>query len=723
MPFQFSNPSTSVYQSGDIFLGRDPATGLEIGIKADRHIITIAGSGGGKGAALLIPNLKRWPHNALVIDPKGENAERTWRDREALGQKVHILDPFGAVEWRSAENPDGVPRRLRSSLNPIAALDPSKPTIREDIRTIADGLVIRYKSDDATWDNGAVSVIAGMIAHAVASCDPNFQSLTAVRSLLRLPDDDLEPVFQAMAQSQGMGGLAQTAAAIGLSQSKKNKEFVGGARDHTEWLDSEPMEKVLGSSDFSLSDLKTGKTTVFLVLPPQYLAEHGRFLRLFVRCALNAMASGGQSGKRCLFMLDEFFSLGYIDEIAKSAGLMRSYGVQLWPFLQDFGQLQTLYSPIGAMTFFGNSDAHIYFNNTDQLTLDHISKRLDKIKIEELGIEPPVKRLIDFPDEVTNFAFSPVAQPSGFPSFGGKHAGKVAILGFGVGIAQRVFYQDNLERQARVRHFLDKEQQRLAQEDENERRKYEHAMRAVGQPRLTPLEVAETVSKRDGDKVARSMIVFGKGSDVFNLSLAPYFVPYVPPIIISDAEIKAREIQKDRIIYAHEWYLREYDNQRLKLAKKAIPGAMAMGAMGGFFVGVLISSSLSGGFFFAGLAGCLLGWIASFDTADERKRAPRLYQQIMEDAAKLNENNALPTIEEMTAMRKSFPLNQRDTWEYGPFDPAAPRVSLPLIRPLEYPEKFSDLPLSPAGGTPAGGSPWAWNAPPLYTATIDKNGG
>lgn len=532
MPFQFSNPSTSVYQSGDIFLGRDPATGLEIGIKADRHIITIAGSGGGKGAALLIPNLKRWPHNALVIDPKGENAERTWRDREALGQKVHILDPFGAVEWRSAEKPDGVPLRLRSSLNPIAALDPSKPTIREDIRTIADGLVIRYKSDDATWDNGAVSVIAGMIAHAVASGDPNFQSLTAVRSLLRLPDDDLEPVFQAMAQSQGMGGLAQTAAAIGLSQSKKNKEFVGGARDHTEWLDSEPMEKVLGSSNFSLSDLKTGDTTVFLVLPPHYLGEHGRFLRLFVRCALDAMAKG-QMGRKCLFMLDEFFSLGYIESIAKSAGLMRSYEVQLWPFLQDIGQLQTLYSPIGAMTFFGNSDAHIYFNNTDQLTLDHISKALDKITPVDIGVNPPERLRPDIPDELKDAVTRAESPPSNFPFMGammGKHdKGLGKAFDFSFSILRQSSYNDTLTGQAKARLSVDEIKEQAALHDENERRKYEHAMRSLGQPRLTPPEIKELVAKKDEHSVARSMIVLGKGSDVFNLALAPYFKPYDPP--------------------------------------------------------------------------------------------------------------------------------------------------------------------------------------------------
>lgn len=718
MAFAFTPAHNQPYTPGSLFLGRDPDTGLEVGINTDRHICTFAGARSGKGAALIIPNLKRWPHNAIVVDPKGENAEHTWKDREALGQTVHVLDPFKVAN---------VPDRLRGSINPLDSLDPSDPLYAEDVGVVADGLVMRHDPKHAHWDNGGRDIIEGLIDYVVNYAPPEFRTLPEVRRLLTLPrkleskgpddvPDDMVTLFTRLSQLDDCPA-ARAAATVAQGDLEKPGGLISNAQDNTKWLDSAPIASVLGGSSFKLSELKNGKTTVFIVLPPNYLKRHGRFLRLFVRAALDVMAKGGQKGARCLFILDEFYSLGRIDEIATAAGLMPSYGVHLWPFLQDLGQLQELYGEQGAMTFFGNSDAHIFFALTDPVTLDHVSRRLDKITPSEIGVEPPVKRMVDFPDEVTNFAFSPVAQPSGFPSFGGKHAGKVAILGFGVSMAQRVFYQDNLERQARVRHLMEREQQRQAHDDENERRKYDHAMRSIGQPRLAPLEVRELVAKKDEHSVANSMIVFGKGSDVFNLSLAPYFVPYEAPIIISDAEIKAREVQRNRIIYAHEWYLREYDNQRLKLAKKAIPGAMAMGAIGGFFVGVLISSSLSGGFFFAGLAGCLLGWIASFDTADERKRAPRLYQQIMEDAANLTENNALPTIEEMTAMRKLFPLNQRDTWEYGPFDPAAPRPSWPLIRPLDYPEKFAEN----AESIPRSGASMRWT--PAYDQTINKSGG
>jgi hypothetical protein len=77
------------------------------------------------------------------------------------------------------------------------------------------------------------------------------------------------------------------------------------------------------------------------VLPANYLGQHGWFLR----CAIEEMSKKTAKGKlrdvQCLFLLDEFFSLGYIDEILKAAVLMRGYGLQLWPILQYLGQLQT----------------------------------------------------------------------------------------------------------------------------------------------------------------------------------------------------------------------------------------------------------------------------------------------------------------------------------------------------------------------------------------------
>jgi type IV secretion system protein VirD4 len=181
----FAAQSDLAWKQGDIFLGRT-ADGKEAGFAAERGAICVAGSRAGKGSALIIPNLLRWPHAALVIDPKGENASATWEKRETFGP-VYVLDPFGVAD---------VPERLRAACNPLENISADSTTAREDIRVIADGLVMRSNEKDAVWDDGAVTVIAGLIAHAIITAET--PSLPAMRSLLKCPPDELVDVFAAI---------------------------------------------------------------------------------------------------------------------------------------------------------------------------------------------------------------------------------------------------------------------------------------------------------------------------------------------------------------------------------------------------------------------------------------------------------------------------------------------------------------------------------------------
>ena len=58
---------------------------------------------------------------------------------------------------------------------------------------------------------------------------------------------------------------------------------------------------------------------------------------------------------------------------------------------------------------------------------------------------------------------------------------------------------------------------------ENEMRDYQHKMRLAGTTRLTLDQVKHLVSVHEGQPVANSMIVFGKGGTIYNLPLRPYF--------------------------------------------------------------------------------------------------------------------------------------------------------------------------------------------------------
>lgn len=366
------------YKPGDFYLGRnDGFLPFDIGVPAQRHALTIAGSRAGKGAAVMIPNLKRWPHNALVIDPKGEAASECWTDRDKATKDeahgVYVIDPFGSAD---------VPDHVRATINPFDMINLNSDFAREDVRTLADGLIARFGGENPHWDDGTLDVLAGMIALICGQATGEERSLAQLPALFA----NLPAVLTAMKEvDEDPTGLISTAVGRLSHSEREAGYFLSGVQKSISWISSPPMQRTLSASTFKIDQLRTGSCTVFLVLPPNMLNEHGRFLRLFVSMALRSMAQHS-TGRKCLFLLDEFYALGRLDEITKAVGLMPGYGVHLWPFLQDYGQLKSLYGELSD-TFFANSDATSFFGNTDQTTLNKI--------LEMMGNRPFVSRKDD----------------------------------------------------------------------------------------------------------------------------------------------------------------------------------------------------------------------------------------------------------------------------------------------------------------------------------------
>ena len=487
----FDTDKMKRFESGDIFLGLDEHNN-EIGVRTDRHALTVAGARSGKGACAIIPNLLRWPHNVLVIDPKGENAEKTWEARQAMGSKVYVLDPFESAN---------VPDELRASFNPLDGIDPDSLTGSADLEVIADGLVKRSNPKNAQWDDGAVTVLAGIMAYVLTKGAEDVRTLKSVRDILMLDRDELYAEAQEMKECEAFDGIAQDAGNIIMTAFEQKEgleaQVLSSAVGHIKWINIRAMRNVLEKSSFSLSELKEGKASIYVVLPPQYLKSHSAFMRLFTLMAINAMAKGGSGrGEKCLFILDEFSGLGKMEIVSKSAGLMPSYGVHLWPILQDLGQLVGTYGREESQTFFGNSDLHQFFGNTDKPTLEYMSHMTGIISIDEIG-KPPDAPMAKGNSPSLIAAATANSKNSSTKVMGAAWGGISGAVGQISDSAKSANYQNKMA-------------------------EYQQKMATVGRARLTPDEMANLVQCKD-DVVANNMFCITHGSDKFLLKPAPYF--------------------------------------------------------------------------------------------------------------------------------------------------------------------------------------------------------
>jgi type IV secretion system protein VirD4 len=324
------------------------------------HLLTMAPTGSGKGVSAVLPNLLTYQGGVICIDPKGENAAVTARQREAMGQEVHVLDPWGVSGIASA------------SYNPLDLLDPDGPDFTEDAMLLADCLVIGGGMD-SHWDNEARALIAGLLMYIATHEAPENRHLPRLYELLSLPAAQFEKLMAAMMESP-QANVRRAGARMTQKAEREASGVISSAQANLHFLDSGRMGAVLKRSNFSFSTMKEKPFSLFLVLPADRLQTYNRWLRLLISVGLASLARDKrQPAQPVLFLLDEFAALGHLRPVEIAMGLLRGYGVKLWPILQDINQLKANYARTWE-SFIANAGAIQVFGCNDGSTADYISR-------------------------------------------------------------------------------------------------------------------------------------------------------------------------------------------------------------------------------------------------------------------------------------------------------------------------------------------------------------
>ena len=380
------------------------AEATTLGYNDDRHVTLIAGTRGGKGAGVIVPNLCRWRGSCIVIDPKGENATVTARRRgggsdytEGMGQEVRILDPFDEVPLASS---------LKARFNPLDVIDPDSDLAVDDAGRIAAAIIVRESKNDPFWEDAARGLVKGLILHTLTF--PSFKdirNLVTVRKLLmegdwlgieaaramgveKLPTP-FAMLWQSMIRNKAYGGVVSGVGEQMFSMADKSEKTLSGileqARTSTVFLDGAPMRRLLEKSDFDLSAIKTSPRglTIYLTLPQRYMDTHFRWLRLMVTLALGEMErikGRPKTGHPTLFLLDEFPGLKRMEVIENAVAQAAGFGVKFFFVTQNLPQLKHEYDE-NWETFVSNSGLKIFFQVDDHFSRDYLSNLLGEREV------------------------------------------------------------------------------------------------------------------------------------------------------------------------------------------------------------------------------------------------------------------------------------------------------------------------------------------------------
>ncbi len=338
--------------------------GNALKIKTDKHVLIMASTRSGKGVTLIIPHLLRYQGSAFVLDPKGENARATGRQRARLNHKVHYLDPFGI---------SGLPR---SRFNPLSRFTPDN--MEAESKALAAALFLVGDRERDHWNASGQQLLASIILYVYVSKDipDNQRDLPTVRKVLL---GGLKPALNAMIEIDEADGLLRDLAVSFLETPEREfGSIVSTAQRQTEILDNPYMIDCLsatgGGEEVDFSMWHDGTMTVYLCLAAPKFPVFNRWLRLVLTSALDEMTNTLDPPELPVcFMLDEIATLGHLQTIENAVGLAAGYGIQLVSVFQDIAQMQHLYKGRWA-SFIGNAGVRAVFSLDDFATAEYWSK-------------------------------------------------------------------------------------------------------------------------------------------------------------------------------------------------------------------------------------------------------------------------------------------------------------------------------------------------------------
>lgn len=336
--------------------------------RGDGHLLTFAPTRSGKGVGCVIPNLLTHPGSAVVTDIKGENLAVTGRRRARMtGGAVHALAPFD----ESTES---------ACFNPLDFIRRGEDGDVDDAALMADLVVVPEGPSDSFFESEATNLVTGLLLYVVYHMPAERRTMQEVWSVLMRDEAGFDEVLQDMRVSEHKT-IARIGAGFAQKADRERSAVISTAQTHLQIWRSDRLASVTCRSDFRLEDLKRERMSLYIVIPPELVGTYRSFLRLMIGLGVSAMTRVPQRPREnVVFFLDEVASLGRMKPLEEGVSYLAGYGVSLWFFFQDLGQLEETYRKWRSIV--ANCTVRQGFNVSDVQTAQELSSMLGETTVD-----------------------------------------------------------------------------------------------------------------------------------------------------------------------------------------------------------------------------------------------------------------------------------------------------------------------------------------------------
>jgi type IV secretory pathway TraG/TraD family ATPase VirD4 len=368
---------------GGVFFGKSSSpppssdAGVPVCSTPENHTLIVARTRTGKGTRIIVPTLLRSMHSScIVIDPKGENAAITARARSAK-HRIQIINPWGELSGTFAKL--GFPT---ATYNPLDILDANDPNATSIAQALAAAICSVEGGKDAFWKGSAGDLLAAVFLY-LAYWPGEKKTLARARDITSMNRGRFtKEVLSNMVATDAFDGAIRNASDQFVDMATDTYSgIISNLNRCMVFLNDPQIRRATAASSFAMTDL-TGlgvdrPTTLYIVAPTKKLATQRMWLRLLVTAATHTFKSDPKGPYRCMFLMDEFANLGFLDEMPTEIAEASGHGIDFTLILQGLSQLKKTYGDSDA-TIMGNC-AFKWFCNLDDLdTQKYVSESLGK---------------------------------------------------------------------------------------------------------------------------------------------------------------------------------------------------------------------------------------------------------------------------------------------------------------------------------------------------------
>ncbi|MDA9817944.1 type IV secretory system conjugative DNA transfer family protein [Flavobacteriaceae bacterium] len=341
-----------------------------------QHILLFAPTGSGKGVGFVIPNLLFWEKSTIVHDIKLENYELTsgWRQKH-LKQKTFLWNPA---------SPDGISH----CYNPMDWISDKPGKMVDDVQKMASFLL----PEQEFWQNEARSLLTGIMLYLVAD---DTRPTTLGEALRILRSDDVSYTLAVILDTMGndIHPVSYMNIASYLQKPDKERGSVTSTATSSIELWANPLiDTTTSASDFNLHEFKKTPHTLYVGLTPDNITRLKPLMGMFYQQAaafFTARIPSKEDKYGIMMLMDEFPTLGKMEQFQAGIAYFRGYMVKLFLIIQDTQQLKGIYEEAGMNSFLSNSTYRITFAANNMETANLISQLLGNKTATQMSYNKP----------------------------------------------------------------------------------------------------------------------------------------------------------------------------------------------------------------------------------------------------------------------------------------------------------------------------------------------